>query len=214
MNETLEILEKIDTFYSNSFGTLVTLTFSILAFAGILIPILIAYIQNRQVKHETLLLIKKIEDESLQQAKENENKINALLEKERKKIESQLLKLEDDLNKKLSNSEAGLFHIQAQHHRDKEFYALATVDYCTAAEGYIDGNDELNLGRVLYALKSECIEKLTATDFKTSDKLLDSINELVEKLSSQNTNGRHYDTISEIKRKLSQAQLCEAEPIR
>ncbi len=39
--DTLQVLEKVNSFYTNSFSQLITITIAILAFSGIILPIVI-----------------------------------------------------------------------------------------------------------------------------------------------------------------------------
>ena len=50
MDSTLEILEKVNAFYIGAFDQLIILTVSVLAFCGVLVPILISTYQNKQLK--------------------------------------------------------------------------------------------------------------------------------------------------------------------
>ena len=48
----IEIVDKVNSFYSGAFTQLITLTVAVLAFAGIILPILIQIIQSRTFRSE------------------------------------------------------------------------------------------------------------------------------------------------------------------
>jgi hypothetical protein len=50
--DTLQIIDKVNSFYSNSFSQLMTLTIAFLGFAGILLPIVLQLIQSRSFRLE------------------------------------------------------------------------------------------------------------------------------------------------------------------
>lgn len=211
MNETLEILEKVDAFYSSSFEALVTLTFSILAFAGILIPILIAYIQNRQLKIENTLLSKKLEEEVSKHNAKNEALIKKSIQEEKAQIEKEIESIKVELNKRIAGSEAGLFHIQANHELDS-YPENAILSFCSSATRYMDSEDELNLQRVLNCIIKDCLPKINTDHLEDSQDILTDLDNLLEKLSKNNPNGRYSDIISDIKRELIQSKKRTPKP--
>ncbi|MDF3196666.1 hypothetical protein [Pseudomonas sp. 1928-m] len=202
MNETLEILEKVDAFYSSSFETLVTLTFSILAFAGILIPILIAYIQNRQLKIENSLLSKKLENEVSKHNEKNEELIKSSILEEKKQIEEELNSIKTELHKRISKSEAGLFHIQANHELST-YPENAITSFCSAALRYIYADDEQNLQRVLNCITKDCLPKINNSHFEEDQNILHGLEKIIDELTQNNPNGRYSDRLFDMNREIS-----------
>ena len=52
MMDTLQLLDKVHSFYSDSFTQLITLTISILVIIGVIMPFVIQSIQVRSFKNE------------------------------------------------------------------------------------------------------------------------------------------------------------------
>jgi hypothetical protein len=48
----IEIVDKVNSFYSGAFTQLITLTVAVLAFSGIILPVLIQLIQSRTFRSE------------------------------------------------------------------------------------------------------------------------------------------------------------------
>lgn len=62
MDSTLVIVEKINSFYSSAFSQLITITVAMLAFVGIIVPILYYLYQQRLFKIEVSSIEAKMED--------------------------------------------------------------------------------------------------------------------------------------------------------
>lgn len=60
MEDSLKILEAVNSFYSQSFGQLMNITVAVLAFSGIVLPILITLYQKRLFKLEHLAIENKL----------------------------------------------------------------------------------------------------------------------------------------------------------
>lgn len=65
MPDALQILEQVNSFYSDAFTQLIAFTVGLLALVGVLMPMGIAAYQNRQLKHDQKTLNEKIENELL-----------------------------------------------------------------------------------------------------------------------------------------------------
>jgi hypothetical protein len=116
--ETLEILEKLNSLYSGAISQVVSYTIGLVAFVGLLIPVAIGILQNRQLKndHKSLTATIEAETKAIKQSlleevaavnHQNELKLQQLVKDTTTEIRQELLKLENQFNGKA-------FHLQAR----------------------------------------------------------------------------------------------------
>lgn len=80
MDETLIVLEKLNQFYSSSFSQLVNMTIGLLAFVGVIIPVLIGLYQNKQFKQEQSHILKALEESKLELIRHIESEVEQRFE--------------------------------------------------------------------------------------------------------------------------------------
>lgn len=208
MSNALQILEKVNTFYSGAFSQLVTFTVGLLALVGVLIPIAIATYQNRQIKHDQKTLNDKIENDlsaarlalSEQLAKdlsERDNAIKAIIDNAKKEIAAEIKKI-DELGTARS------LHLQAIS-RSETSPESSAADSLSAATAYAKGGDERNLRGVL-SIWSHCITKVTSDDFKFFD-FEDVSKQTIAALETLNATGRYTEDIRAIRREVEEAKI-------
>lgn len=61
--DPIEILEKVNAFYSEAFNKLITITALIIGFGGFILPIIFQYFQSLSLKREREILKSQILDE-------------------------------------------------------------------------------------------------------------------------------------------------------
>lgn len=207
MPDAMQILERVNAFYTGAFSQLVVFTVGLLALVGVLVPIAIATYQNRQIKHDQKTLNDKIENDlsavrlalAEQLAKDlsaRDDAIKSLIEDAKREIAEEVKKI-DELGSARS------FHLQALSNRESAPSSSA-ADSLAAACSYAKGGDERNLRSVL-SLWSNCIERVTAEDFKLYDYEDDS-QLAIKALDALNANGRYTEDVRAIRRGVEEAK--------
>ncbi len=211
-NLSLQILERLNSLYTNAFNQLLIYTIGLVAFVGAVIPLIITYIQNRSFRREQQTITKELQDEAKrirEELKQNlrEDLLKDIAESE-KRLSDALTKKDIELTKKISNADAGVFHVQGTVSRQATHYGLAVQDFTLAAAYYLIGEDELNLQRVLRSVL-DMLKKVDKNELALVDKVYDTINSLIKALSAHNINGRYTDMINSIERELNEAKKRE-----
>lgn len=212
MSETLEILEKINTFYSAAFGQLVTYTIGVLAFVGILIPCAISILQSRQFTRDQKAHLDHISSE-IEKAKTVLNEqlqadVNALT----KTFETQLALQEQSFTKQIKLTENSLkgrtSHLQALAHCDIFEHQYGVMSAIWAMRSYAIAKDESNLLRASEILLS-AFPRLNKKDLAELNDLERELEALFGYLDELNTTGRYSDMIIEIKKGYRNSQARE-----
>lgn len=199
MNETLEILERVNTFYAEAWSQLLLFTIAAISIVGVIVPVLIHIIQSRSIKSE-------------KQAMENliEMRIGGIREEIFKRmqneINTEIQAYRDQLEKGIAKAEGGLFHLQGNTFIERGEIVVSTYSMAYAATKYLDAEDECNLRRVLNVITDTCLPKLDISsltdEYMNNREILD---ELIKSLAEKNENGRYSDDIRSIKKGLKTA---------
>ncbi|WFC12715.1 hypothetical protein [Aeromonas salmonicida] len=205
MNDTLTILEKLNQFYSSSFSHLVTITTGLLAFVGVVVPILITFYQNRQFKQEQSHIFKALEENKLELVKHIENEVSRIFELEKKKIGKEIAMLRDELIKESQQSKGGAFFIQANSLFERSKFSRSIESYINAIQCFINADDELNLQRASNMLLERCLPKTWKGDFECGSNYEDKIKDVTVRLGKINVNGRYTDLINKFSNSLDSA---------
>lgn len=217
MSETLQILEKLNSLYSGAISQVITYTVGVLAFVGILIPVLIGLLQSRQLKNDHKSLSAAITAE-MQAVKvnfqaemtrlhdENELKLKKLIEDTTKEIKVEILKSENA-------SEGRAMHLQANSNR-VHYPASACSDALSAIALYAKSGSETNIAAI-FGVFNETVASINESDVQEFD-LEDQSKSAITALEKLNGNGRYLRDISSIRLGVSQAKVrkpqVKAEP--
>ncbi|MEX0335806.1 hypothetical protein [Vibrio tubiashii] len=196
---SLELLEKVNSFYSTSFNQLITLTISLIAFVGVFVPLLFAYYQNRKSKLEVEALESKIE-QKLEEAKVE------LLDQIKEEISSGLESLSKDNEKTMFSLSSAIYHIQANSSLKSGKYKNAANSIAAAIDYAIQAGDELNLGRQLNILTNKVLPNLNAAEEPNIEGLEATIDTIVDNLSCLNENGRYTDVVRNLRKATNKAK--------
>ncbi len=189
MNETLQILEKINSLYTNTmifFGILV-------AFVGVIIPIFISWYQSRQLKIEKVNLKTELFNELISDIKE-------YLEKEEEKFEEKTKVIEQNFEIRANAIDGGTYHVQGNNHLEEKDFLSALESFLDAATSYIEGEDERNLQTAIRIITDNCFPEINKKDLEAKPEIKTKKEELTEKLKEINEKSRYTDTIAEINR--------------
>lgn len=207
-----ELLEKINGFYNNAFNSLITIVACIIGFAGVLLPIAIAFFQNRQFKIQKADLEKNltevIKEEIAATALALEEKNNQLIDAEIKKILVDLEKknksFEANIKKSQSLISGQLAHMNATQQLGKKEYSNAAMYFFSAATHYISARSEQNLGRVLRLLHENALPNMKIE--RKIEEADEKIVKLKEKIKPLNTTGKYRDDLEKINHSLEKAR--------
>ena len=161
MND-LDILQHVDSFYNSAWDKLIIVGTIALGIVGIIAPVTIQWYQKRTLKlsEENLreILRKEIEN-SKSQLKEE---IESIVYSRTKKVKHILKRKAKELH---SNSEGGLFYVQANGQFDKKDYADATRSYAMAIDHYRKAQNFMTIQDILPNL-IECLDKIKKRDIQ------------------------------------------------
>jgi hypothetical protein len=201
-----EILDKVDSFYSSAFSQLLIITFGIVAFVGVFVPVLVTYYQSRNIK---------IEKQNL------EDHINNKIASIKAEITSELI---TELHKKLREFKkeqtektefvvGGVLYVQAGLHINELRYNYATNSIISAIESCITAGDELNLSRAFNVLIDQCLPNIRIEEEPDLENLAKRIEIVNTSISKLNSSGRYTDLLNRLTKahKKAVARLCENE---
>jgi hypothetical protein len=211
MSETLQILEKLNTFYSGAFTQLITYTVGVLAFIGIVIPFAIATFQNRQMKKDQNSLSVQIGLELTVAKEDLKREIEELMSKREENLHQLVIEAKKEIDieiKKIDGlAEARALHLQALS-MVKTSPAASAFDALTAAAGYAKNKDERNLMAALRVFE-DAIQTVQKEDFDQLD-IDKACNETVESIDKLNANGRYAEDIKSLMRQIAEAKKRES----
>ncbi len=194
MQESLEIISAVNSFYSQSFNQLITITLGFLAFAGVLMPILLAWFQKRLFKIEQ----KEIESIIAERMNDVEERLNDRINNNilTKASEQNLLleQLDSKLEKNVAHALAGVLHVQGLMLLNNNNYWFAFSSFTRAAIENIKANNEGKLRTVLRLILHSCLPNMGKQNYVDGE-YEDSFNELIKTLSNFNTNSAYSDEI-------------------
>lgn len=188
----IEILEKLDQFYNNAWDKLIIYNTIFLAIIGVLIPFIIQWWQNRNLKIKEDVLKKELQDIFDTKYEEFTKKmINAVEEKFSSEV-VEIKKYLDIINASLKGSH---FHLQANSESDIKEKMKSLI---WAADNYIKGEDFLNLIIILEMLVSN-IPQLSKEDFAEIFVEDADMDELIKNLDEIEKNETFVHLIRKIK---------------
>lgn len=196
-------------FYNDAFVNLLVLVGIILSFAGIFVPLGIAFFQTRQQKKEGQLTRDKLESQIASAVREIEERLKEDQAKSlvafSERSDALLKALRIEVQNKLCAVEAGTFHIQANTSGPPVLKAESAAD---AIELYFVGKDFANLRKVA-AILEQNLGKLSKDDLKKRPELQVSCDKALAALKSGNEHGVFEDLISKIGKALGEASERE-----
>jgi hypothetical protein len=199
-NTITAIINNVNSIYSN----VIAYTFGLVAFVGILLPIAISLLQNRQLKNDHKALSDKISKE-MQEAKnalitDLKNELAIEISKFDKKVSDIKIELNEEIHEISSGLHAKAHHSQARDAIEKNNFQTACIDCLAAVVGYCDAKDEPNLQVVLDVLLiPKVIPKLKQPDFDNNENVEIYFNKALAALEKINTNGRYSKNIQSLK---------------
>jgi hypothetical protein len=152
--QTIDLINKIDSFYNSAWNKLILIGSIALGIIGILVPIIIQWYQKK---------IYELSEENLKQ--ELSIKMSELKEELKDTIEDQIKEnikeYEDKIEKLTSSANAKVFHIQGNGLLKEGDYNEAMANYIIATEDYFKSDDYSNLQNTLSLICDNCLPKLS-----------------------------------------------------
>lgn len=210
MQDTLIILEAVNQFYSQSFNQLVAIFIAVLAFAGVVMPILISLYQKRlfKLEHEEIKLsLQNKLTQDLSSALEN---IRTEYESKESEYEKKIIALDEKLEKEIAGAFGGSLHIQGNMSIKEGHYLAAFISLTKASTNHIKADKETNLKRALKIISGKCLPELNKKSLEADEATIENFEDLLLKLEEYNINGRYLDDIKKLKHGFKQAM--EREP--
>jgi hypothetical protein len=200
MKNEIDIINSVNEFYNSAWEKLIIVGTIALTIIGILVPLIIQWYQKK-----TMILN---EEKLKNHIKQEVEKIKDDLRKEIKEtFENEMKKFEEKIEKIRSNSEAGIFHIQAISELDKKLYLESLRSFITAATFYVDAEDYFNLQIVLEVIEDSCLKNITKSQYENIKLTRGcTLENLYEKIHPVDTKGAFTHIINKIKLKANNLQ--------
>ena len=206
VQDSLKILESVNTFYSQSFGQLINITVAVLAFAGIVLPILITLYQKRLFKLEHQAIQNTLATEMESRLEEGIKEIKAEYEQKEAEFEDKISKMKESLKKDLDATKGGICHVQGNNELKQELLLMAFDSFVSASFSYVKAEDNLNLRRVLGLIDEKCLPKFPKTVIEEHDESFKSFEKLLEKIREYDNNGTFVDLVQSLNKTYNTAK--------
>ncbi|QUM86325.1 hypothetical protein [Moritella sp. 28] len=199
MQDSLKILESVNQFYTQSFNQLVMITVAVLAFAGVMMPVLTSLYQQRLFKLEHDDIKKQINAELQEELKLEMKKLEDRYEKKEIEHQKKIEELHSKIDLEIAGALAGSLHIQGNISLRNNNHFNAFHDFTRAGTGYIKANKEVNLRRVIHIIVKLCLPHLTGAQITSDDEHAEEYRVFITALESINQNSRYQDDLKRIK---------------
>lgn len=201
----LDIVEKVASFYENAWFKLIYLISAAVAVVGVVIPLVLQFWQRQQLR----IAESKIKADAIQSMAEEFKKTEEYLTR---LLDEKIKSVSDELSKKIMVIDAGIFHSQALIAVSKNATDEAVRSAIAAAKMYFLGDDCRNAGRALNILNADCLPKINKKTFEQQEDLEDKFKELINVMSEKNINGQYTDQIEQLKKRIKDSKLRDAQP--
>ncbi|GAA5000357.1 hypothetical protein FNZ56_10770 [Pseudoluteimonas lycopersici] len=203
----IDAIDKAHVFYAEAFSNLLLITFGIVAFVGVILPIVISIIQSKQLKSENKTLRQELEEHASQLTAAKFKEIQKELEEKERKFEShldaKLGELKARIGRLTDESTGSVFHLQGNSSLKERQYESATGSYCIAIRRYLSAENFADMRIVCRILCEKCLPNLDKDKLKDETKILDGIDKAYKLIRDKNKNGTFSDLISSIEEQLS-----------
>lgn len=206
MEDSLKILEAVNSFYSQSFGQLMNITVAVLAFSGIVLPILITLYQKRLFKLEHLAIENKLLYEMEEKIKKATDVIKSEYEKKEMDFDNKISKMKMLFENELESIKGGVLHVQGNNELKQSDELTAFESFVSASFCYVKSEDNLNLRRVLDLINNSCLRKFNVDSFEEHGDTFKSFDELLEAVRDYDKKGVFSDLIRETNQAYSLAK--------
>jgi len=178
----------------------------LIGLVGVLVPVIVQFYQNRILKIESETLANFLRDELNKVKIELSEQTKSEMERQKALLKEKIEEIETELKTKISAVKGVSFHVQGLLSLTQEKFSESLEVLTTAASFYLEGEDELNLRRVLIMIAETCLPEVTKKDLSPSPRIEKNLQSLVKELESKNINNRYFDLIHSISTELQLAK--------
>jgi hypothetical protein len=204
----LDVLDKVNGFYSIAFDHILWLLGTLILLLGIVVPVAFYFFQKRQLVLKEQMLTEKMEKEFEQRGKALNDLIKESFQKEKAKIAEKLAELEAQLKVNTAEALGATFHIQGNNQSDGGFYALAIGSYAGAIDEYKKAGNWKCVQQMLNLITIHNLPQMNKDSF-VDNQVIDQINYAVSTAKEISCNGLLDVSIENLKKALMEAQRRE-----
>lgn len=209
MLEYKEIINLIYSYYENAFNNLVYLTFGLVAFIGAVIPSIIAFLQNKRFKIESIKLSEELESQSEKIKNKLEKEIKETIKKQvsesKKENDKEIDNIKEDLEIFGARSEAKLYHVIAGLTQEKKNHVGTLDNSLYSAILYLKAKDEANMQKITQSIKLG-LDNITNKNILEDNNISNNFDSLIEKLNELNEHGTYTSLLKELETKMENAK--------
>lgn len=189
-DKSLDVIDKVDTFYNNAWNKLILFGSILFAIVGVFVPLVIQWYQKRTLK---------LSEETLKNnlRKELTKELSEAIDKKFQENEQQLRSLNASANAKILFS-------QAKFSVEKNSYKGALGEIVTASFSSLECNDYRALQEMLDFILNNCLPYLSIeeiNDLKTAN--VCDLNHFLDELNKKDDRAMFQTKIGDIKVKIS-----------
>lgn len=196
--DVFEIVDKVNTFYNNSFSSLQNMLAAVIALFGGVVPLIISFYQTNRLKVESRNLEKKIAAEFHSKLEELAEKVKQDQIESLNKIEVEFRKyiasMKDETSVELKNIKSecfGLVYHSTANAFGRELKWRAFLENALkAAINYADTNNKSNFNRIISTLRNAIVKEVI------TKKSMESNLELYERFLKKMKSSGRYNTNS------------------
>lgn len=208
----IELLQTVNSFYDQAFNRLLVITFGLIAFIGIFVPLVTGWLQLKSLRAEKAALLAELrlqlDTERDALAKEVEKSVEERFSTIESAYEEKIDNLSEQLEIAYAIAEARSFHLQGRSNL-KNHPARSIEDFCHATAGYLDGKDEANAQTCARVITENCLPRISSEEYK-SNKIEKFCTDTIECLRKHNENGRYQHFIDRMERAMDSASTRDA----
>lgn len=216
LSVTLQILEKVHAFYSNSFNQLIAVVAGGFAVVGVVVPLIVSLIQARHLRQDhaalTATIKQEIADARATIREELAGDVDAVRKEAAKQLDALRDSLTEQVDKALDEANGAIYLLQSKLQEDRGWAGQALVSAMTSARKYINAGDENNLQASLNSV-IRLLGKIDETAFKGP--LLEvpkAFTALMEALETVNQTGRYVRPMADMQVALDSARQRKQPP--
>lgn len=201
-----QLLEKVDLFYNGAWEKLVIYVTILIAFTGVLVPILVTWLQKRLFALEEDKIKAGLKEYCGKLTQEIKQDIASKFNEQKEAVDKKSAELEKKLSKKIAESRGATLHIQGNFYLKQNIFLTALESYIDAIPYLIEANDQLNLIRVLKATIDICMPKIYAEDLESLEHDRYDLDIIIQSLEHNNIDSRYTDQIINFKKAIHSAK--------
>ena len=204
----IDLLNTVNQFYDQAFNKLIAITFGLLAFIGVIVPIAVGWLQLRTLRAEKSSLLNELRSDINAEREAIEDKINGQVEERMRKFKSEYdLKFEEtakNIRKSSASAKGRAHHLQGNGMLAGKYNDFGMSDFSYAASLYFAAGEEGNARRCIDVVIEKCLPEMSSNCFNEHN--VEKIGgRLIKTLEENNQNSRYEDDIESVKREMAKA---------